>query len=89
MRHGAVSPSTFIQTTNPRRALLTKQGNKWLRWTFVEAVSPAIRVSPRLRRYYDGVKQRHGTKAARAATARKLVELTRAVWTQRRCYEKR
>lgn len=31
-------------------------GNKWLRWAFIEAVTPAIRKSAMLRRYYDKIK---------------------------------
>ena len=63
---------------------LTKEGNKWLRWAFVEAVSPAVRGSPYLRRYYQRIKARRGAKDARSATARKLAELAWTVWTERR-----
>jgi len=82
-------PSTYASGARLVHGRLTKEGNKWLRWTFIEAASSAIRVSHPLRRHYEAVKQRHGTKASRAATARKLVELTWTLWTERRCYEKR
>jgi transposase len=82
-------PSTYASGSRLFHGRLTKQGNKWLRWAFIEAVSPAVRVSEELRRCYERVKERHGKKPARAATARKLAELTWTVWTERRCYEKR
>jgi transposase len=79
-------PSTYGSAERLFHGRLTKQGNKWLRWGLVEAVTAAIRVSPRLRRYYDRIKHRRGAKDARTATARKLAELVWVVWTEQRCY---
>jgi hypothetical protein len=36
---------------------LTKQGNKWLRWGFIEAVTPAGRSSDFIREHYMKVKK--------------------------------
>lgn len=80
-------PSTYASGERMVHGRLTKQGNKWLRWAFIEAVSPAIRRSPYLRRYYEHIKARRGAKDARTATARKLAELAWTVWTERRRYE--
>lgn len=82
-------PSTYASGPRMLHGRLTKQGNKWLRWAFIEAVSPAIGYSPFLRRYYEKIKARRGVKDARTATARKLAELTWTIWTERRCYEER
>lgn len=82
-------PSTYASGARMVHGRLTKQGNKWLRWAFVEAVSPAIRTSPSLRRYYARIKARRGAKDARVATARKLAELAWTVWTERRPYVER
>jgi transposase len=82
-------PSTYASGARMVHGRLTKQGNKWLRWAFVEAVTPAIRTSPFLRRYYTQIKARRGAKDARTATARKLAELAWTVWTERRRYEER
>ena len=82
-------PSTYASNSRVYHGPLTKQGNKWLRWAFVEAVGPAIRVSSSLRRYYDGIKTRRGAHDAQVCTARKLAELAWTVWTDRRCYEDR
>jgi transposase len=79
-------PSTYASGNRMVHGRLTKQGNKWLRWAFIEAVTPAIRKSPSLRRYYEKIKVRHGAKDARTATAHKLAELTWTVWTDRRSY---
>ena len=77
-------PSTYASGRRIAHGRLTKEGNKWLRWAFVEAVSPAVRGSPYLRRYYQRIKARRGAKDARTATARKLAELAWTVWTERR-----
>jgi len=82
-------PSTYASGKRITHWRLTKEGNKWLRWAFIEAVSPAIRRSPHLRAYYMRIKVRRGTKDARTATARKLAELAWTVWTERREYEER
>jgi transposase len=88
-RYTGLIPSTYASNTRVYHGPLTKQGNKWLRWAFVEAVGPAIRASSSLRRYYDGIKTRRGAHDAQVCTARKLAELAWTVWTERRCYEDR
>ena len=45
-------PSTYASGKRITHGRLTKEGNKWLRWALIEAVSPAIRRSPYLRAYY-------------------------------------
>lgn len=82
-------PSTYASGKRITHGRLTKEGNKWLRWAFIEAVSPAIRSSPYLRAYYQRIKTRRGTKDARTATARKLAELAWTVCTEKRPYEER
>lgn len=82
-------PSTYASGERMVHGHLTKLGNQWLRWAFVEAVQPATRVSPALRRFYERLHARRGTKAARTAVARKLAELTWYVWTEHRRYEER
>jgi transposase len=82
-------PSTYASNTRTYHGPLTKQGNRWLRWAFIEAAGPALQASSALRRYYDQIKARRGAHDARVCTARKLAELAWIVWTERRCYEKR
>ena len=82
-------PSTYASGDRVVHGRLTKQGNKWLRWALVEAVTPAITHSPWLRGYYERIKGRRGAKDARTATARKLAELVWTIWTEQRVYEER
>ena len=87
--HTGLVPSTYASGERLVHGRLTKRGNKWLRWAFIEAVTPAIRYSAFLRRHYDRLKARRGTKDVRVSTARKLAELTWTVWREGRCYEER
>jgi transposase len=82
-------PSTYASANRLVHGRLTKRGNKWLRWAFVEAVTPAVRTTPSLRAQYQRIKSRRGAKDARTAIARKLAELAWTVWTEQRCYEPR
>ena len=82
-------PSTYSSANRTVHGRLTKRGNKWLRWAFIEAVTPAVRSSANLRAQYFRIKIRRGAKDARTAIARKLAELAWTVWTEHRCYEER
>lgn len=82
-------PSTYASGGKVHHGKITRQGNKYLRWAFIEAVTPATRVSPELRLYYEGIKRRKGPKDARVATARKLAEIAWHVWSEERFYEMR
>ena len=82
-------PSTYSSANRTVHGRLTKRGNKWLRWAFIEAVTPAVRSSANLRAQYLRIKIRRGAKDARTAIARKLAELAWTVWTEHRCYEER
>ena len=81
-------PSTYASSKRVVHGGLTKQGNKWLRWASLRQL-PAVRSSPTLSSFYQKLKQRRGVKDARAATARKLAELTWTIWTEQRCYIER
>ncbi|HXX39049.1 MAG TPA: IS110 family transposase [bacterium] len=87
--HTGLVPSTYASGQRLTHGRITKHGNKWLRWAYIEAVTPAIRCSATLRTHYEGIKARRGAKDARTSTARKIAELTWIVWTQCRCYEER
>jgi transposase len=89
LSHTGLVPSTYASATRLVHGRLTKRGNKWLRWAFIEAVTPAIRHSAFLRHHYERLKARRGTKDARVSTARKLAQLAWTVWRERRCYEER
>nr|BAL59833.1 transposase protein [Candidatus Acetothermum autotrophicum] len=87
--YAGLVPATYASGGRVFHGRLTKQGNKYLRWAFVEAAWPAIRRSPWLRSLYERVKARHGATGAKAAVARKLCELVWYVLKERRVYEER
>ncbi len=82
-----LAPSPYASSSRLVHGPLTKQGNRWLRWAFIEAVTPAVRSSPLLCDHYTKVKSRRGAKDARCSTARKIAELAYTVWSEQRCWE--
>src|SRR6202049_1521219 len=88
-RYTGFVPSTYSSANRTVHGRLTKRGNKWLRWAFIEAITPAVRSSANLRAQYLRIKIRRGAKDARTAIARKLAELAWTGWTEHRCYEER
>jgi len=60
---------------------ISKQGNSMLRWLLVEAGQSAAQFDPQLRRQYQRLKFRRGSKIAKVALARRLA--VRLYWTLR------
>ena len=81
-------PSTYSSGGKTYHGKIIKQGNKWLRWAFVEAVQPAVAADPQLRAQYEHLKFR-GTNKARVAIARKLLTIAFQLLRDRRPYERR
>ncbi len=73
--YAGLVPSTYSSGGRTFHGSITKQGSKWLRWMFIQAVSPAVRSNVQLSNYYEGIKRRKGTKAARVATSRRLLTI--------------
>jgi transposase len=86
--YAGLVPSTYSSGGKTYHGKIIKQGNKWLRWAFVEAVAPAIATDPQLRAQYEHLKFR-GTNKARVAIARKLLTIAFQVLRDRRAYERR
>lgn len=86
--YAGLVPSTYSSGGKTYHGKIIKQGNKWLRWAFVEAVAPAIATDPQLRAQYEHLKPR-GTNKARVAIARKLLTITFQILRDRRPYERR
>lgn len=61
---------------------ITKQGNKVLRWAFVEAAQRAKISDPNLRSFHDRIAMKKGNARGTVALARKLAEVTWHVWTR-------
>ncbi len=70
--YAGLVPSTYQSGNRRVHGKLTKQGNKHLRWAMIEAVSPAMRWSPYIYRYYHRIKRKAGTGAARVDPARRV-----------------
>ena len=86
--YAGLVPSTYSSGGKTYHGKITKQGNKWLRWAFVEAVAPAIATDPQLRAQYEHLKFR-GTNKARVAIARKLLTIAFQILRDQRPYERR
>ncbi len=86
--YAGLVPSTYSSGGKTWHGKIIKQGNKWLRWAFVEAVAPAIATDPQLRARYEHLKFR-GTNKARVAIARKLLTIAFQILRDRRAYERR
>lgn len=87
--YAGLVPSTYASGPKTRHGHITKQGNKYLRWAFVEAVWPAIASSPDLKHYYLRIKQKHGANSAKVATARRLLSIAYHVLREQRAYQDR
>jgi transposase len=86
--YAGLVPSTYSSGGRTYHGKIIKQGNKWLRWAFVEAVAPAIATDPQLRAQYEHLKIR-GPNKARVAIARKLLTIAFQILRDQRPYQRR
>jgi transposase len=86
--YAGLVPSTYSSGGKTWHGKIIRQGNKWLRWAFVEAVAPAIVSDPQLRAQYEHLKIR-GVNKARVAIARKLLTIAFQILRDQRAYEPR
>lgn len=87
--YAGLVPSTYASGGKVFHGRITKTGNKWLRWAFIEAVQPAISCDADLFAYYQRLKMKKGANAAKVATARRLLTIVYRVLKQERLYERR
>jgi len=87
--YAGLVPSTYASGGKVFHGRITKTGNKWLRWAFIEAVQPAISCDADLFAYYQRLKIKKGANAAKVATARRLLTIVYRVLSQERLYERR
>lgn len=87
--YAGLVPSTYASGGKVFHGRITKMGNKWLRWAFIEAVPPAVSCDADLFAYYRRLKMKKGANAAKVATARRLLTIVYRVLSQERLYEKR
>ena len=65
---------------------ITKQGNKFIRWTLTEATQVAIRYSGYFRYHYNKVRAKQGGNSATIAVARRLAEIAYVLLKEKRQY---
>ena len=87
--YAGLVPSTYASGGKVFHGRITKTGNKWLRWAFIEAVQPAVSCDADLFAYYQRLKMKKGANAAKVATARRLLTIVYRVLKQERLYERR
>lgn len=85
--YAGLVPSTYASGGKTWHGRIIKQGNKWLRWAFVEAVAPAVANDPELKAYYERLKATKGANRAKVATARRLLTIAFQLLRDGRSYE--
>jgi len=85
MGYAGVVPSTYASGGKMWHGRITKTGSSWLRYVLVEAAHHQLLCTRRkgLADYYNGIKERKGSKAAAVATARKLCAVIFRVLTNK------
>jgi transposase len=73
--YAGVVPSVYSSGGKTRTGRITRQGSKWLRWTVVDIAVRQAKQDSLLGEFYRKMKSRKGTRIARTATARKLLEV--------------
>lgn len=68
-----LTPTERSSDEHTRRGHISKQGSRWLRWVMVEAAQRAR--APALRRFFEGIERRRGSKIAHVALARRILTL--------------
>jgi transposase len=84
--YAGLVPSTYSSGGRTYQGRITKQGNKWLRWTLIEAAQSAITKDHWLRKTYERIEKRGGKKKAKLTIARKLLEIIYRIWKEKRPY---
>jgi transposase len=86
--YAGLVPSTHASGGKVFHGRITKTGSKWLRWAAIEAAQTAVRSNSEFRAYYQRIRIRKGTNAAKVATARRLLTIVYRLLRQGRFYER-
>lgn len=87
--YAGLVPSTHSSGGKTYHGEITREGNKWLRWAFVEAVMSAIRTDPEIKAYHARYKATKNTNRATVITARRLLTIAFQILRDKRNYERR
>jgi len=80
-------PSTRGSANKFRHGKIIKEGNKWLRWAYVEATSRVKRTIPEFNRFYTPLMKRKGIRKATVALARRMVMISFSILREKRTFE--
>jgi len=86
--YAGLVPSTYASGGKTWHGRIIKQGNKWLRWAFVEAVAPAVASDLEIKAYYERLKATKGANRAKVATARRLLTIAFQLLRDGRPYQR-
>jgi transposase len=86
--YAGLVPSTYASGGKTWHGRIIKQGNKWLRWAFVEAVAPAVASDPETKAYYERLNAAKGANRAKVATARRLLTIAFQLLRDGRPYQR-
>ena len=86
--YAGLVPSTYSSGGTTHHGKLIRQGNKLLRWAFVEAVAPAIRADERLRFEYELFRKRMNWNKAKSAVGRKILTIAYHCLKKQQKYKK-
>lgn len=86
--YAGIVPSTYASGGKTYHGRMIKQGNKWLRWAFIEAVAPTVAGDPQLKELYQRLSTK-GSNRAKVVVSRRLLTIAFQVLRDGRCYEQR
>ena len=84
--YAGLIPRDHSSVEKQRKGHLRTDCNQFLRWAMIQAVYPAIRQDNVLKQYYQKVKERKNSSAARIAVARRLLTFIYHMLKDRRTY---
>jgi len=87
--YSALIPSTFASGGKVYHGDLIPNGNRWLKYVFIEASWVSIRTSVYCRFYFERMKDRKNSNVAIVAIARRLYEIAYRCLKEKRAYEER
>jgi len=80
-------PSTYASANITRHGRIIKQGNKWLRWAFVEAAKSAKKYNAQFNDYFNQISKRKGINSATVALSRRIVTIAFSILHYQRPFE--
>jgi len=87
--YAGLVPSTHASGGKVFHGRITKTGSKWLRWAAIEAAQTAVRSNPEFHAYYQRLRMKKGSNAAKVATARRLLTIVYRLLLQERPYRRK